>query len=798
MLADLRFGVARAGEPVAWLDSVGNRRLVRRPGIIELQWQLPEIQLDAVLELTVPAGLPALVARIRVNAREPVDVVAAWEATHGPGWLEDGLTEPLLLGRQPRSGAAVWRDRRSEFHALAGFSRQIDRAVVGYQPWRHLGPGGLREPGRSRLADDALGSASVALQTHHAPGQPALAFVVAGDRAPLSEVEEAWAALLAEPAAAFTAPSDGSPNAAPRSQLEIGTDRPQVNEALRWLLSGFRALQAEPPDVESPVLAAAHRSGGSDLGSGALWGVLAANDLGDHGLAAATLRHLARHRWPDGTIPGRLEPLGPSHASPQIGTPLFVLAAADTVRVTDDAVLADDLWPAVVGALAACRRSDRDGDGLMDHLGTPPPPLDTVEDLVAEVSLAGLHAAAVAAAARLARARDDGVTAARLEAEALTLRDALNDGFWNGPARYHVLGRSDEGPLLLRTVFPALPLALGMLNPGEGSALLEPLASAAMTTDWGVAWLDRTHPDPGNPLSGPVEVHPLHTAWTTLAEYRAHRATPAWGHLATQLELLMAAGGRLPRRLRVDRLEEMGEPAESLGGYALSIVALVRGTLGIRSDARQALLEIVPQLPADWGRVSIESLRIGPQVFRLALRQSDDLLLYEFDRVEGKETSSVELLLGARVPRDVAVDLDPEVTRGVELLAEPRVESSQSARIARVRVRPVASHFTVGFRQGLHPRVVVEPTIPAPGQASSGLRIHAPTFRDDSLSVPVEGLPGRSYLLRLATPWRVDGVGGVPGAIVSAPGPGRAEVRFQIPGTGEQHRRVELEMTFRR
>lgn len=801
VLSDLRFGVVRPEEPVAWLDAVGERRLVRHPGTLEIQWRLPARQLEVVVELAVPPGLPALVARFVVRAPEPVDVVAAWRANHGPGWLQSGpagSAGPLLLARQERAGGAIWRDLQAEFHALAGFSRGADRGVVGYQPWRHLGPGGLQEVDDSRSADESLGSASVALQVSAEPGEPGLAFVVTGRQGELAETEETWAALLAEPAAAFVRAGEAS-GAAPGARPEIRTDQPEINEALRWLRAGLLRLKAVPPGADSPVLAAAHRGATSDLGADALWGVLAANDLGEHALAVATLRHLARHQQPDGRIPGRLLPMGPSAASPEAATPLFLLAVEDTVTATGDVGLADDLWPALEAALAACSRADRDGDGLMDHHEPPSPPLDVVAGLVAEVSLAGLHAAAVEAATRLARTRGDTAAAARLESRAQALRESLNGGFWDGAARYHRLGRTSGGPLRVRTVFPALPLALGMLNPGEGSALLEPLASAGMSTDWGVAWLDGTHVGPGGFLPGPPEVFPAHTAWTALAEYRAHRPVPAWNHLATQLDLLLAGGGRLPGRLRGDRREELDGAGEEISGYALTAVALIRGSLGVRADAIAGTLEIVPHLPGAWGRVSLDPVRVGPHAFRVTLQRTGDALVYTFDWLEGVGAPQpVELLLGARVPGNVLVNLDRDLLRGVELVADEVIDSSQFDRAARVRVRPTATRFVVGFRHGPHPRLILDPVVPPPGRASTGLRVGGVTWRDGRLSFPVEGLPGRDYLLRLATPWPVDAVTGIPGATAPAPGPGTAEIRFAIPGIGDRHRRVQLEVTFER
>ena len=66
------------------------------------------------------------------------------------------------------------------------------------------------------------------------------------------------------------------------------------------------------------------------------------------------------------------------------------------------------------------------------------------------------------------------------------------------------------------------------------------------------------------------------------------------------------------------------------------------------------------------------------------------------------------------------------------------------------------------------------------------------------MTVRLEGLPGLTYQLTLATPWPIRAVRGLPRARILTPGPGRATLEFAIPGTGDSYQRAELAIDLRR
>ena len=66
------------------------------------------------------------------------------------------------------------------------------------------------------------------------------------------------------------------------------------------------------------------------------------------------------------------------------------------------------------------------------------------------------------------------------------------------------------------------------------------------------------------------------------------------------------------------------------------------------------------------------------------------------------------------------------------------------------------------------------------------------------MAIELEGLPGRTYTLRLATPWRVSQVTGLPNVQPAHPDTGIATIDVTIPGSGPRYRPVNLQVAFER
>jgi hypothetical protein len=229
----------------------------------------------------------------------------------------------------------------------------------------------------------------------------------------------------------------------------------------------------------------------------------------------------------------------------------------------------------------------------------------------------------------------------------------------------------------------------------------------------------------------------------------------------------------------------------------MTLLPVIWGTLGIYPDALNHSISISPQLPADWGRVYVDRVRVGDSSFRLQIRRTSTQTQFRVDSWRGDR--DIELRLTARVPSDLAITRDPN-TSGFEIIGEETIaETTQRALTIIVRPAPDAEAGILTFNHDPFPRLVPPPQLTArPLAATGGLRVISARYLGGVMSVEIEGLPGQTYTLTLATPWNVSQVTGVPDARIVHPEEGVATIDVTIPGSGSRYRPIDLEVFFDR
>ncbi|SVA16911.1 uncharacterized protein METZ01_LOCUS69765, partial [marine metagenome] len=241
--------------------------------------------------------------------------------------------------------------------------------------------------------------------------------------------------------------------------------------------------------------------------------------------------------------------------------------------------------------------------------------------------------------------------------------------------------------------------------------------------------------------------------------------------------------------------------AHAAASQAMTVLPVVWGMLGIRPDALNNSVSISPHLPVNWSRVNVDRVRVGDREFRLQVRKTADRIQFQVDRWRGNRNT--ELRLSTHVPIDVDISLDANVI-GAEIIEEPIIEQHPPDRLATVVIRPTADLSTVTFIHEPFPRLIS----PIPdrltearsylqqGASSSRLRVIRTRYLGGVMAIQIEGVPGRTYTLRLATPWRVSQVTGLPDVYPTQPDAGIATIDVTIPGSGLRYRPVTLEITF--
>ena len=832
LLRNLRFGVAPPGEPVIWLDSSpGERVFTVRPEGNTLSYSNDSLEVE--LHVALDRTRPAMLILFEIQYPTPVEVVATWEPDSRPSRpYEPPMLGPLYVDWDDGAHLGVWRDRSGAFNAIAGFGREPSVVITGFQPTLHLVDGRLVPPAIDQPAvDEPLAMPTLAIQVPFDPARESLLpFVVVGGMVDNTTVRQALDAVFAEPAAVWAT------NAAHfrevlATTLEITTPDPEFDAAFRWAKIGLEASRAAIPGFgaglvrgfSAPVSAvSADSTGGEDIapdggavqssqegaadywGRDAVWAGLAADTIGRPGLTREALQFLARYQDASGRIPEVVSPSwGMQYEDPE-STLLFLVGLEHHVRTTADADLLAALWPAALAALDFSLAADLDNDGLLDTAvaGRDWTVSGSDPELKSGFYLNGLWAAALQACTRLAAQMGDPVLAATCAGRAATTRQVLNTELWDATGRTFYHGIEIDGlPRELPTIMPTALLSLqasgyDLLDSALVMPLLDRAASAEMSTDWGVRMIEASNPlyDPADLRRGAVS--PVFTGWTSLAEYGSHRVIPAQLHLFDNLRLYpMGNLGYLGDAFNGDVFLEGGRLAQQVSSQALSLLPVVRGLLGIKVDALQGHLEIVPQIPAEWDRLSASPIRVGEDSFRLTVSRTPESMRFLLERLSGSRP--IRLTIGARVASDVLINLDRSSTTGVSVETE-RIDPSLYDTAAIATLVATEPRAEVVFRHGSFPQLSPEVLRPEAGATSEGLRIVQSTYRGGVMRLSLEGLPGHAYTLTLTTPLAVSSVAGVPEASIVNPGPGQASIRAVIPGSGDRYHRVEMEIYFRR
>jgi len=398
-----------------------------------------------------------------------------------------------------------------------------------------------------------------------------------------------------------------------------------------------------------------------------------------------------------------------------------------------------------VKAYRHCLSTDEDGDGLMDNTkaGLGASELGSLlENLKTDIFLAALSVQAMKAMAALAEVMREP----SLRDEALKLyekgRNSLNERFWNDDLRslVHALTVSG-GQNKELTAWPAVAMMFRLIEEPKAAATLDLLASAHLSTDWGVRMLSSASKayDPVAYNNGAV--WPFLTGFVSLAEYEHHRARAAYEHLKANAGLtFIHALGSHPELLSGDyyRPLETAVP-QQLFSSSMVISPLVRGLLGLRGDAAAKTLTVAPHLPPDWDRITVERYRVGNHLFTITFEKGADRVRLEISKGDDE---SFHVRLGPAFPpltriRSLIVNWQNSPFNAEENESDVHCRATVTMKDRLT----VEIHFQPGVE-------IIVPTVrPAIGDQTSSLKIVRAKARKDTITIIVEGVSGRAYSL---------------------------------------------------
>jgi GH15 family glucan-1,4-alpha-glucosidase len=590
--------------------------------------------------------------------------------------------------------------------------------------------------------------------------------------------------------------------------VQITLPDAQLQQAYDW--SRISVLQglATNPTLGTGLVAGYRTSGTSQrpgfawfFGRDSFWTSFALNSVGDFATTRAALEFVSKFQRDDGKIPHEISqgasfvdwfkdyPYGYASAD---ATPLYVIAANDYVVRSGDAEFAKQKWDSLWKAYQFLR-STYDGQGFPQNFGfghgwVEGGPLLPVKT---EFYQSGLGLEALRALANLASIAGKNDVRKELQASFERQKPAFNQTFWSKEKNAFAFALDQQSrPVDELSVLTTVPMWFGVTDEDRSEATIRQLAEPDLQTDWGMRIISNRSPLYNGAGYHFGSVWPLFTGWASVGEYRYHQAFPAYENLrANALMALDGSLGHVAEVLSGDYYQPLSTNSpHQIWSAAMVVSPILRGMLGLETDAQNHRLSFSPHLPAEWNSFAVDNIRVGTVTASIHCTREPGLITMEVKR-SGADKLNVAL--------SPAISLRSTVTV-VELNGRSlshHVEANASDQ--HVSLRFVATEATSTVRIHLKNDFAVSfaNALPALGSASEGLRALSESWNATrtQLTLALAGFAGRTYELAVWNPSQIASVEG--GKLVNAASEPKLMVEFPT-ATPASHIHRELVIKF--
>ncbi|HTL06532.1 MAG TPA: galactose-1-epimerase [Gemmatimonadales bacterium] len=746
---ELSFRIPKYVEPISGPTIA--RTMVQRPEGLTIEYSYEQFTVRQ--HVFVPLDLPAVVMLLEVDAVRPLDIIARWTPDIHFAWPA-GLGGQYLIW-EANAQAFLFSEGKQRLNAFLG-SPAVSQAsdvpahmLAAERPQLVLGVGGEAERYTAPRLGEPPGR-GINLRVAYLP------LVLAGGDMPRDSALALYRRLIA-PGAALrewrrrVAHADSLRT----TQLVLRSPDTLLNRAVEYAKLNLDESLVCNPDLGCGLVAGYGLSGGASDRPGFGWffgGDAAINSLAMSGagqqalVRQGALRFFAKYQRADGKITHEI-----SQAAARIPwfseypyafyhgdtTPFWILAFGEYWKQTADSALLGELWPNLRKAYDWSRRTDTDGDGLMENPAAGAGALEVGDlqiGILSDVYLSGVWIAALDRFARMAEAegqRTLGDSARAIRARAI---GTLESRLWLPDRKQYAFALLAGGTVNDNlTAWPATAMAFDLFDPVHGADMAARLASSEIMTDWGARPLaaSSTLFDPLHYNNGAV--WPFVTGWVALAQYRYHNA--AAGRFA--LETIVRSGfdearGRNPEVFS-GRFYQPLDTAVPQQFFATSMVLtpLLRGLLGIEADAPARRLLLAPHLPPEWDSVTVEHIPFGGGALSVRLQRSPEGLRATLRQRGG---APLEVVFNPALPLGATTPLERNETTG-DLHAAVHGVLRDSLTLT------VPSHG--GWS------IAAPAPRPAIGDRSASPRVLSERFRNGTYTVSLEGRAGRLERFRL-------------------------------------------------
>lgn len=525
------------------------------------------------------------------------------------------------------------------------------------------------------------------------------------------------------------------------------------------------------------------------FGRDSFWTSFALTSAGDFANARAAIAFISRFQRDDGKIPHEISqsatfldwfkqyPYGFASAD---ATPLYVIAVGEYVKASGDIAFAREQAPLLWKALDFMR-STLDEAGFPKNLGVGHGWVEGGRLLPVRTELyqAACYVEALRSLAVIANALDDG-RARQFETEFFQKRQKLNDTFWLPQSHSYAFAIGTNGkPVDQPSVLATVPMWFDLLDRGHAEEMIGQLAEESHAADWGMRIISSKNPlyDPSGYHFG--SVWPLFTGWASVGEYRYGAAEPALANLRANAWLALdGAGGNPTEVLSGDSYTELSTASpHQIWSAAMVVSPLLRGMLGLSSDAIHKRMQFAPHLPANWQTAGVHGIPFLDGKVSLDWHRHAGTLELKINN-SGSQTFDLEF-----------APAYPPCARVTDVTEDGRPVKWTPESIA-ISVKPGSTTLTIQHRGFFGYSVPFTP--PRLAEPSESVKIISERWSTNGtiLDLTVSGRAGRTYKLDLVGADRIDSVQG-------ARKEGSTLLIDMPPGAPEQYVHQEVKIALR-
>ncbi|MBV8514352.1 MAG: hypothetical protein JO260_03540, partial [Acidobacteria bacterium] len=297
------------------------------------------------------------------------------------------------------------------------------------------------------------------------------------------------------------------------------------------------------------------------------------------------------------------------------------------------------------------------------------------------------------------------------------------------------------------SVLATVPMWFGLLDEHNADATITQLADSDHQSDWGM----RIISDRASRFSGGGyhfgSVWPLFTGWAAVGEYRYHRGIPAYENLrANALLALDGSLGHVTEVLSGDVYQPLSTSSpHQIWSAAMVVSPVLRGMLGLSSDAKTNTVTFSPHLPADWASFSVRNIHVGDSRLNLTYTAKPGAITLETECV-GNAPCNI-FFKPAISQRAHVASVTAGVNPGRRTIPFHVTATDYDQHVEIQTKGSSKSVITILLRGNIG--IAYDSTLPPLGSMSQGLRILSQTWSaaHDTLTLDVAGKAGCDYEL---------------------------------------------------